>query len=377
VPLWPATNGYSLRVTHLLRELAKTWEIQLVAAASPASADQTAGLPLAGSVVVELGGQVVTMPWQFDTERLREAVVAVVAAWQPDAALLWSGAEILAPLPGGLRAVGDRIDCAALSGWRAFRRLRSIRERATAFRAAARAALYERHAVRALAATTVVGEADALALRRLSGRDTVHVVPNGVALGPVPRREWESSEPTVVFTGVMNFDPNIAAARYFAHRVWPLVHAVRPDARFLIVGRSPDLAINGLAAQPGIAVMPDVPDINAVLRASWVAVAPMRSGSGIKNKVLEAWASGKPVVMSPMARNGLRVGGEVAELVARTPRDFACLVLQLLQDTDRRLRLGLAAYTAVAERHTWSGAANELSRLLTGTLPDSSDGAPS
>ncbi|MGH7628391.1 MAG: glycosyltransferase family 4 protein [Gemmatimonadales bacterium] len=354
-------------VTNLLRELAQAWEIHLVAAASPPSDDRTADLSLATHHAVELGGQVVTMPWQFEAERLRAAVAEVAVARRLHAALLWSGAEFLAPLPGRPIVVGDRIDCAALAGWRALPRYRTLRQRAVALRIAARAAWYERHAVRALTAMTVVGDADAAVLRRLSGRRTVYVVPNGVAVGPAPRLEWESPEPSIILTGVMSFGPNIDAACYFAERVWPLVHAARPDARFVIAGRSPTPAVAALGAQPGITLLPDVPSIEAVLRSCWLAVAPMQTGTGIKNKVLEAWASGKPVVMSPLARNGLRVRGQVAELVARKPAEFASLVLGLLDDRERRLRLGLAAREGVARVHSWSGAASDLTGLLRGS----------
>jgi glycosyltransferase involved in cell wall biosynthesis len=367
VPLWPATNGYSLRVTQLLPELAKEWEIHLVAARSPESDDRTGDLGLAVHTAVELGGQVVTMPWQFDAERLRAAVAEIVGMWRPDAALLWSGSEFLAPHLGVPVVVGDRIDCAALAGWRALPRHRTLRGRVAGLRIAARAAWYERGAVRALTATTVVGDSDAAVLRGLSGRHTVYVVPNGVALGSPPRAEWESAEPTIALTGVMSFGPNVEAARYFADQVWPLVYRARPDARFLIAGRSPAPVVAALAERPGILLLPDVPSIEAVLRSCWLAVAPMQTGTGIKNKVLEAWAAGKPVVMSPLARNGLRVGGPVAELVADKPADFASLVVELLGDRERRVRLGLAAQDEVARAHSWWGAANELTHLLRGS----------
>lgn len=364
IPLWPATNGYALRVTRLLQELAPEWEIHLVAAASPRSDDQSSGLGLATQTSVDLGGRVATMPWQFDSKRLAATVAERAAAVQPDAALLWSGTELLTPLPGRPNVVGDRIDCATLAGWRALPRFRSLRKRAGLLRQAARAAWYERHAVRSLTAMTVVGEADATVLRYLSGRSTVYVVPNGVDIGPSPRPEWEAAEPTVVLTGVMSFGPNVDAAKYFAERIWPLVYARRPDARFLIAGRSPTSSVADLAKQPGIRILPDVPSVQAVLQNSWLAVAPMTTGGGIKNKVLEAWAAGKPVVMSPLARNGLRVRGEVADLVAKEPGEFASLVLDLLDDRERRSRLGREAQQAVAEAHSWTGAASQLAQLL-------------
>src|SRR5262249_20940290 len=143
-----------------------------------------------------------------------------------------------------------------------------------AVRAATEAAWYERRVVRSVNATVVVGDTDAAVLRRISGRDSVHVVPNGVTLPPLVANHGEGARPTVVFTGVMSFEPNVAAARFFAEAIWPQVRSAVPSARFVIAGRDPSAGIRRLADRPGIDVVANVDAMEDVLRDAWVAVAP-------------------------------------------------------------------------------------------------------
>jgi len=151
-------------------------------------------------------------------------------------------------------AVADRIDCLALISWRSLCEGREWRSRFLALRDAIEYGRDERQIVRQLTATVVVGEDDARALRRLGGRDTVHVVPNGVAL-PTVSVKREDPTPTVIFSGVMAYPPNIDAVRWFAQTVWPLVRARKPLARFVIAGRAPTPEVTALAAVPGVEVL--------------------------------------------------------------------------------------------------------------------------
>jgi glycosyltransferase involved in cell wall biosynthesis len=363
-PLWPQSNGYALRVGNILAELSKSWRVVLVAQPSPSDQDRTSELDLAEFIPVELGSGIATMPWQLDTAPLRKVALEVIDRVRPHALLLWSGAEFLAFDADLPVTVADRIDCATLSNWRhAGARSRWI-DRYRALRAAARAALYERRVVRSVSATVVVGDTDASVLRRISGRPNVYVVPNGVTLPPLIVKDPEAPHPTVIFTGVMSFEPNIAAVRFFADAVWPAVRTALPDARFVIAGRAPAAAVRRLADRPGIVVVPNVESMEHVLREAWVAVAPMRSGAGIKNKVLEAWSCERPVVMSALATNGLTLDDAARSLVADDPAEFAAHVVRLLRNPVERQRLGRAGYALAAESHTWAQSAEAISQLL-------------
>jgi len=359
-PPWPPDNGYALRVANLLEHLAPRWSITLIA-------PQGAPAPLPGvhHVPVALHGSGVTYPWRFDQTSLRATLDRTIAAHRPDRALVWAGAEALwfarADLP---RAVVDAIDCNPLEFWRGFLSYRASRQRYRALREIVVATRFARRMVRSFAATVCVGEADARWLRRIGGRRSVHVVPNGVTLPPNASLAEEAMLPTLSFTGTLDYQPNIEAVRYAANAVWPRILAAVPSARFVIAGRSPAPPVLALARLPGIEIAADVPDMTREIGRSWVSIAPMRSGVGIKNKVLEAWACARPVVMTSMATNGLIVPPDHAPLVCRDAEALADAVIRLFSDTDARRRLGQSARANVADHFTWAGAADRIDALL-------------
>jgi glycosyltransferase involved in cell wall biosynthesis len=305
------------------------------------------------------------MPSQYDWGPLRAAAAEVVRRIRPEAALLWTGAEFLgfggSPLPP---SVADRIDCRTLISLRHQSKADGLRNRVHAARTALAFARYERKIVRRLYTTIVVGQDDARVLRRLSRRGRIEVIPNGVAVEGQPDPSAEGASPQVIFSGVMGYRPNIDAATFFADQVWPLVLRAAPNATFIIAGRSPTPEVKALAGRAGIAVMPDVPDMRKALAAAWVAVAPMQSGAGIKNKVLEAWAVAKPVVMTSLASNGLRIDDQARQLVADDPEAMATLVVRLLLNGPERHRMGAAAHALARQEHGWQEAARRLSRIL-------------
>jgi len=361
VPPWPISNGYALRVYHLLRELAQAWQIVLIAPAAvvPAALRDV----LHDYISVPFAGRWGSLPSQYDTGPFRQAAEWVVAARKPDAALLWQGAEFLGFERGFPPTVADRIDCLTLAAWRDRNHAETRREWFSTFSNVRAYATYERRLVRALHATVVVGEDDARMLRRLTGRHTIHMIPNGVA-APPDVEGGESSTPTVAFTGVLDYQPNVHAACYFAEKVWPGILAAVPEARFVIAGQRPLPRVLALASHPGIDLRADVPDMQRVLRDAWVAVAPMICGSGIKNKVLEAWAAGRPVAMTTLATNGLALTPDDHELVADDSERLGALIIDLLRDQARRQRLGSAARARVLRQHRWGQAAASFTTLL-------------
>jgi glycosyltransferase involved in cell wall biosynthesis len=355
LPPWPVLNGYSLRVAHLLEHLAAQWSITLIA--PPVEALPPA---IARHVPVALPPSGVTYPWRFDQTSLRATLDHVVAESHFDRALIFPGAEALwfnrTDLPP---AVVDIIDCNPLEFWRGFLSYRDLRQRYRAFREIVIASRYARRMVRSYTATTCVGEADARWLRRIGGRDTVHMIPNGVEV-PIHLTE-ESPTPTLIFTGALDYQPNIEAVLFAAESIWPRIVAAKPNARFVIAGRNPVPAIRALS---NVEIAANVPDMTKVLGESWVAIAPMRSGVGIKNKVLEAWACTRPVVMSTLATNGLIVPPDHASLVGTTPDAMAGAVLRLFDDANARHQLGKSARENVQQHFTWARAAARLDKML-------------
>lgn len=364
LPVWRMRDGFSLRVANLLRGLAREWRVTLIAPLDDAVPADPDALGLERLVPVSPEAARHSPTWDVNAEEFRKAVDTALAHGRPDAALVWGGAEFAAL---GRRdfppVVLDRIDCMALAAWRELGLARPLRQRVSILRGFIYQLRRERRFVRAFHACVVAAPKDAALLRRISGRDTVHVVANGVAIQAPRVPADEAPAPTVAFTGVMAFPPNVDAVRYFVQAVWPGVRARVPDAGFVIAGRHPTPEVVQLAEAPGVEVLGEVPDMTAVLRQAWVAVAPMRTGAGIKNKVLEAWAVGTPVVMSPAAANGLSLDPAAQSLVEEDPARMADVVARLLTDTAERRRLGAAAHRLALE-HAWEDAARQVSRLL-------------
>lgn len=207
-----------------------------------------------------------------------------------------------------------------------------------------------------------VAPGDARRLSRATGR-AVHVVPNGVAIPDEPASPAER-ENLVVFTGAMSFAPNEQAACFLVRMIWPRVRRMVPDARLALVGADPGRCVSELATEPGVTVTGRVPDLRAWLRRARVAAAPMLSGTGIKNKILEAAAQACPVVATRRAASGIACGPDEGILIADDPAAFAGHVVQCLRDAKSAERIGGAGAAMVRERFSWPKAADGLWAVL-------------
>jgi polysaccharide biosynthesis protein PslH len=309
-----------------------------------------------------------TYPWRFEQTALRAALDGAIARHRPDRALVWPGAEAQwfgrRDLPP---AVMDMIDCNTLEFCRSAMEAVGLRRRAYRLREAAIATVYTARTLRSFGATVCVGEQDARWLRPFGPRARVHVVPNGVEIpADAP---GEDPAPTLSFVGTLNYAPNVHAALYAAEAIWPRIRAAVPEAKFVIAGRDPVAAVSELARQPGIEIRANVADMAEVLGRSWVSIAPMRSGVGIKNKVLEAWACGRPVVLTPLATNGLQLPEGHRALVHTSADGLAASVIALLTDPAARRALGRSALASVRANATWAAAAARIDTLLRDLLP--------
>ena len=184
-------------------------------------------------------------------------------------------------------------------------------------REAAALSAFEARATRQARTTFVVNEREGAALRRLAPDASVQVLPNGIDVESFAQPAHPSSvspiapgsdntTPTVVFCGVMNYEPNVEGVLWFVRQVWPKIRQARPDARFQIVGADPVPRIRALAdADPTISVTGRVDRVQPYLWNAAVSVAPLHVARGLQNKVVEALAAGLPVVATPAVIEGL------------------------------------------------------------------------
>lgn len=158
--------------------------------------------------------------------------------------------------------------------------------------------------------------------------------------------------PLYVFTGAMDYPPNIDAVVWFAETVLPLIRLRRPDARFAVVGSNPSPAVQALAGSPGVCVTGRVPDVRPYLAQAAAAVAPMRIARGIQNKVLEAMAMARPVVTTPDGLEGIGAVAGIEVLVAADAAGFAAGCLQAA--TPEAASIGRAARARVLADYVWA-----------------------
>lgn len=240
---------------------------------------------------------------------------------------------------------------------------------------------YERHLAASFSVSLFVSVAEAEAFRRLAPESAVRVrhCNNGVNADyfcPAPDRDnpYQAGAPVIVFTGAMDYWPNVDAAEWFAQRVMPGLRREHPDATFYIVGSNPSRRVLKLADLPGVAVTGRVEDIRPYLQYADVAVAPMRVARGVQNKVLEAMAMARPVIASSRGLEGIAARVDEEVLLADEVEDYHRAIGGLL-DGQAGSTLGQAARRHVVAHYDWANNLPEVSALLDGRSACSSAGA--
>lgn len=301
----------------------------------------------------------------LDTAMAR-AVEREIADWRPDVVhVTLARMAPYMPASGSFHRHLDLVDSLALN----------MRTRAAAHRGPARAAFgaearlmlrYEARMAALADSSSVVSAAD----REMPGLGAAAVIPNGVDVEAFPFAIPVERAPQLVFFGNLGYFHNAEPARFLAEQVLPLVRQRVPNAELRLVGARPTAAVRGLAELDGVEVAADVPEMAAELQRATLAVLPSFSGSGIKNKALEAFCVGLPVVANRLGVQG--VDGAVAGehyLEADGEEAIAAAAVELLADAQLRARLATAARSLVLERYTWERQAERLLELYGGSGP--------
>jgi len=198
-------------------------------------------------------------------------------------------------------------------------------------------------------------EMDALALQALEASIHPYVLPNGVDTKRY-NQEFAAANiehPALLFTGKMDYRPNIDAVTWFYHQVWPQIRANVPDIRFYIVGKNPAPSIQTLTREPGIHVTGYVPSVLPYLAAADCYIAPLRVGGGTRLKLLEAMACGLPIVSTTLGAEGLDVVSSKHLLLAHSADAFSQAVLNLLHDREFARQLGINARELARTHYDW------------------------
>ena len=387
---YPPEKGEKIRAWHILDHLAERWEVELGFLVDdradldhlPALRQRCAAVEWratpgqlgtgARALLRALPGLPLTLGW-FHDPGLRAWAEQGQAAGRYDAVFAYSSAMApyamgLAAQRPGMRRVLDMVDVDS-EKWLAYAADARAPMRQVWAREARTLLAFERRAALAFDSTIFVSREEAGRFAALAPEcaSRLDFVDNGVELARFdPARTvinpYRPVAPAIVFTGTMSYRPNVEAVCWFAAEVMPLLRRRDPAPEFHVVGANPAPAVRALTALPGVYVTGAVPDVRPYVAHAAVAVAPLRIARGIQNKVLEAMAMARPVVVSPEAFEGVRAVAGRDLLVAKGADGTARAVAAVLDGAHPGL--GAAARAAVRAGHDWAATLRRLAPLL-------------
>jgi sugar transferase (PEP-CTERM/EpsH1 system associated) len=300
----------------------------------------------------------------FDEAKLHRLIRAARERLNPDVALVFGSgmAQYVEPFDG-LPRIMEFCDLDSLK-WKQYAE-RGRAPSSFVYAAEARRLLdYERRVAYGFNHSVVCTLRELDDFERLIPGARASCIGNGVDLEFFAGGHVEKQPGRLVFTGVMDYLPNVDAVVWFSENVLPLVQETVPGATFTICGSRPTPQVQALATHPGVTVTGRVQDVRPYLDAAEVAVVPIRMARGIQNKLLEAMAMGLPCVSASAAWTGIEVTGEPGVMIADEPGEFADKVVALLRDPDLRARTGRSARSAVERHYSWDAQLEQLDAVL-------------
>ena len=382
---YPPDKGEKIRAWHILEHLARDWEVDLGCLVDdPADAQH---LPVLRSCCAEVHaapvkrsariartlfgtrpGQPLSLAW-FQEPGLARWVRTALGARRYEAVMVYSSAmaAYVPRAPGGALRILDMVDVDS-EKWRAYAASAAGLKRRVWAREARTLLAFERRAAAQFDRTLLVSAQEAQTFAALAPEVAPRIdwVENGVDVARFdPTCDWPdpfAAGPPIVFSGTMDYRPNVEAVSFFASEVMPRLASLSPPPHFHIVGANPAPAVRALAELPRVHVTGSVPDMRPYLAHAAVTVAPLQIARGIQNKVLEAMAMARPVVASPEAHEGVQAVAGRDLLVADGAEATAAAVARVL--AGGMPGLGAAARAAVLKGHDWKATLARLDAIL-------------
>jgi len=231
---------------------------------------------------------------------------------------------------------------------------------------------YEANLLQRVDHTVAMSAPDKVALRDVISNAPITVIPNGVDLAAYRHFRGRPLEFDLLFTGKMDFRPNIDAILWFGQHVFPLIQARRPWTTFAIVGQRPHPRLDILRDMPGVTITGYVDDVRPYIAGTTVYVAPLRVGGGTRLKLLEAMALAKPIVSTTVGAEGFPVVNGQEVILADEPEAFANQVLNLLDNPARRRELGQAGQSFAQANYGWDALVPHLEKVYEAGLKQNS-----
>lgn len=238
----------------------------------------------------------------------------------------------------------------------------------------------ERDFIRQVDEVWLCSEDDADLLESWYGRvEKARVIPNGIDVryyDPVRLKQLnlpaglERQEKTLIFVASFSYGPNIEAARLLIDQIYPRLHKIHPDCRLLIVGKKPPSKLRESAqSYPNIIFTGTVPDVRPYLNLASVVVTPLLQGSGTRLKILEAFASGRPVVSTTKGVEGIKVKDGEHLLIRDEIDDFVAAIDRLWSQPDPAEKLAASAWELVKAEYSWEAVGKRIEKSIARLFP--------
>lgn len=201
--------------------------------------------------------------------------------------------------------------------------------------------------------------------KEVGNKTPITVVANGVDTAWFAEKKFQKkATPTLLSVGTFKWLPNIEAVKFLVNQVWPLIKTKRPDVKLWIVGNAPTEEILDYAQKDSqIEVSGRVPDIREAFSGAHILLAPVFSGKGTRYKILEAMASGTPIIATSIAVEGLGVSNGEEVLIANDAPTMADTALKLLDDQNLQQKLSRSGQTFVSQNFDWDLIAQKLDEV--------------
>ena len=383
---YPADRGDKIRGLHILKYLARHKRVHLIAFADEGrDLKRKGGLarfthnrqviwrskPQLVAAAEALATHRPVSLTAFDNSMLREAVDGVLARSAIDLIYVFSG-QMAQYLPARPRqkVIMDFVDMDSAK-FAAYARNSHGPNAWMMGREAKLLASYERAVAQRVDHNLFVSEAEATYFRERTGAKNVSVLENGIDTEfydpSAAFKRIDTMGSLIVFTGQMDYRPNVEGVTWFVETILPHIRLRHPDARFAIVGRKPTDAVKALAKRPGVIVTGEVDDVRSWIAAANIVVAPLKIARGVQNKVLEAMAMAKPIVASTAAAEGIDHAGTIR--TGGTVGEFADAVSSLMDDPAGAIALGRQARERVMARYAWDACLAPLDAMIGSRRP--------
>lgn len=381
---FPLEKGDKLRLYHQLKHLSKAHEVTLCCLSdSGLTEEQHKALrPMVKEIhVVRLSWfrRIWRMAWSwasrlpfqvvwFTERKGKRHIRELIQAHQPDVIYcqLVRCAEYVKDLHE-LPKVLDYMDALSAGMHRRSHTKSSLHQRATQwlFRTeGTRLARYESRVFDYFDACTIISQNDRLLIQHRD-RDRIELIPNGVDLEEFAPKTLSkvasTKDPVILFTGNMSYPPNVDAAQHLVEDILPLVS--HPTVRVVLAGAEPKPSLKALA-NDRVTVTGWVDDIVEVYQQATLFVAPLRIGTGLQNKVLEAMATELPCVLSPHAFAPLNLPSTDHAVVCDSAQSFATAIDDLLNAPQKATHMAQRARTSIEAQFTWQAHSESLAQLL-------------